>query len=141
MRFVGHSSQGLCDSGFTAGAKDADDAISHRGHNLGRIVRSDGGTVFTKGDVTDIVGAVFNVPPAEEYFNVPSELIDGCDFFSSEVVSVGGNSAEQYYGIVKTMPLGLTALNRMQVFVVFSLIQQTKEFPSVCQRSKSLCHW
>ena len=64
MRFVGYSSQSLCDSGFTEGAKDADDAISQRGHNPGRMVRSDGGMVFTKGDVTDIVEAVFNAPMA-----------------------------------------------------------------------------
>ncbi len=30
-------------------------------------------------------------PPAEKYFNVPTELIDGCDFFRREVKSVRGN--------------------------------------------------
>ena len=64
MRFVGHRSQGLCDRGFPEEAKDADDAISQRGHNPGRMVRSDGGMVFTKGDVTDIMETVFNAPMA-----------------------------------------------------------------------------
>src|SRR3989304_381088 len=63
-------------------------------------------------------------PPAENYFNVPSELIHGCYLFSREVVSVRSNpihlvidtvanypqfllclvdsgSAKQYHGIVK----------------------------------------
>src|SRR5574337_174903 len=63
-------------------------------------------------------------PPAEKYFNVPSELIYGCDLFSREIISVRGNpiyliinavanypqfllclvdsgSAKQYHGIVK----------------------------------------
>jgi hypothetical protein len=30
-------------------------------------------------------------PPAEKYFNVPSELIYGCYLFSREVISVRGN--------------------------------------------------
>ncbi len=48
--------------GFTEGAKNADDAISERGHNPGSMVRSDGGTVFMKGDITNIMEAVFNTP-------------------------------------------------------------------------------
>ena len=64
MRFVGHISKSLCDRGFTEGAKNADDAISQRGHNPGRMVRSDGGTVFMKGDITNIMEAVFNTPMA-----------------------------------------------------------------------------
>ncbi|OOP56254.1 MAG: hypothetical protein AYP45_10095 [Candidatus Brocadia carolinensis] len=64
MRFIGHSSQGVCDSGFPKGAKDADDAVSQRGHNPGRMVHLDGGMVFTKGDVTDRVAAVFHAPMA-----------------------------------------------------------------------------
>ncbi|OOP56758.1 MAG: hypothetical protein AYP45_06995 [Candidatus Brocadia carolinensis] len=64
MRFIGRSSQGLCDSGFLKGAKDANDAVSQRGHNPGRMVRSGVGMVFTKGDVTDIAKAVFNAPIA-----------------------------------------------------------------------------
>src|SRR3990172_7728189 len=68
-------------------------------------------------------------PPAEKYFNVPSELIHGRYLFSREVVSVRGNpvyliinavanylqflrclvdswSAKQYNGIVKTYAAG-----------------------------------
>src|SRR3990167_171179 len=100
-------------------------------------------------------------PSAEKYFNVPSELIHCCYLFSREVLSVSGNpiclvidtvanypqflfclvdsrSAKQYNGIVKTMLPGLTVLDFMQVFFVFFLIRHAKDFPSVCQRSKSL---
>src|SRR3989339_1090196 len=68
-------------------------------------------------------------PPAEKYFNVPSELIHGCYLFSREVVSVRSNpihlvidtvanypqfllclvdsgSAKQYNGIVKNYAAG-----------------------------------
>jgi|GEM_PF-4992146 hypothetical protein len=46
-------------------------------------------SVFTScGEVVDFKMAF---PPAEEYFDVPSELIDGCDFFRREVKPVRDN--------------------------------------------------
>ena len=77
-------------------------------------------------------------PPAEKYFNVPSEIIHGCYLFSRGRIGSGNpiylvidtvanysqfllclvdsGGAKQYHGIVKTMLLGLTALDFMQVF-------------------------
>src|SRR3972149_3253502 len=100
-------------------------------------------------------------PPAEKYFNVPSERIHGCYLFSREVVSVRGNpiylvidtvanypqfllclvdswGAKQYHGIVKNYAAGFDCVGFMQVFFVFFLIRHAKYFSSVCQRSKSL---
>ena len=98
MRFVGHSSQGLCDSGFTEGAKDADDAISQRGHNPGRMVRSDGGMVFTKGDVTDIVEAVFNAPMASIQLKNPGRV--------SLVWGKAGNAIGSFFGCFLGFEMG-----------------------------------
>ncbi len=59
-------------------------------------------------------------------------IVNAVDNYPQFLLCPGDSgSARQYHGIVKTMPPGLTVLDFMQVFFVFSLIRQTKDFPSV----------
>ena len=65
MWFLGHSPERFGNRGFSSQKmKDTDNTIFQGSKDPWCMGGADGGMVFTKSDVTDIVEAVFNAPMA-----------------------------------------------------------------------------
>jgi hypothetical protein len=70
--------------------KDADDAIFERGHNPGRMVCPNRGAVFTKGDITNVMEAVFNTPMSPVQAEYAGRV--------SLLLRKAGNATDRFFG-------------------------------------------